>query len=202
MDNSKSKVIILGSVALGALLIVGMGVLMFGKDPTATPRPAQVTGDGKPAEASLPDVKSGPAQKPADNAAAGAKPAAPAATPSAAKLGVQAPREVDLEPKAGEPVQPAPTSSGLTAQEQWNNERNGYTIQFQEKLNELEYRRVLVANGMPIERARHEALITLYKDSITNMQSGEATNLAAEVKRVQEEEKQIMRGARDSQLHP
>ncbi len=172
MAAGKSTVLIVGSAAAGILLIGGFVMLM--REPEARPRTP-------PAEAPAP---------------------APKAAPVTA---VQAPREApthDLENPDSPVNLPAQKRGTQTAQEQNNNETNAYTIRIRERLNELEYRRAIVSGQLPIEQARHEAIIRLYNEGMTRIQTGQAEDFSAEMKRLEAEEESILKGAKDAEISP
>ncbi len=208
MTQDKSKILFTGAVAL-AVLLIGAGAMIFLSKEPETPR---VKGTQTPAPVTTSSTRSAVPGGDQGNTAAAARPENPGTTPApqlptASALPARAPSDLaeDQEDSPGTSSHLGPTAPGLTGpkltpREGWNNEMNAYTIEFQEKLNELEYRRVVIMSGLPIELSRHDAIMKLYRDSIARMKEGTIENLAAERQRVLDEEKQIMTGARDSDL--
>jgi len=174
MAAGKSTVLIVGGTAAGILLIGGFVMLM---------REPEIASRTPPAPAPVPQP-------------------APRAAPVTA---VQAPREApahDLENPDSPVKLPAQKNETRTAQEQNNNETNAYTVRIRERLNELEYRRAIVSGQLPIEQARHEAIIRLYSDGLTRIQTGQVEDFSAELKRIETEAENIFKGARDAEISP
>ncbi|MCW5827967.1 MAG: hypothetical protein KIT79_01505 [Deltaproteobacteria bacterium] len=194
MATDKSGILMIGGVLTGALATVGLVLVFFGDT-------------GEPAipvsQPPVSSVKSAPLRPPPDSAGTptGTAPAAsrlPASAPSDYTPATPGDATPGAAPAATSPRPSAPAAA--SSYQEYNQQRNAYSIEFQEKLNELSHRRAFVTAGLPIDGARLEAVIHMYEDALARMRKGQVNNLSELKRSLHDAEKEYFRGSRDSEL--